>query len=179
MHHDRHQLIQRYQDGRLDRSQAAGLDRILDQDKDLRKDLARLGELDELLRDRPLPGGDRHDLLARIRAELPGEAPARRASMTLGQLGVLAAVLAIMVLIYGLADSVGDLVNLGLLAVLSTGLGIGFIVAARPLRALEVGLQSRLLHRRIRITGGDLMTYRAIGAAMVLGAIWLAKDYLF
>jgi hypothetical protein len=117
-------------------------------------------------------------VVARIVAALPATAPA--AQVRVRPVDILVAVLAatVLAMVYGMVATVSQTILaqtmwLAWAVGLSLGLGLVLLVLPGVLRSWESGLFHRLLGRPIAIGPADALIYRAVGAGLVIGGIWL------
>jgi hypothetical protein len=109
-------------------------------------------------------------ICARVR-DLPRP---QRAVTSWGALLSAVLVMTIAVALLGLMGSVRDMLPLGLVTIVTVGLGGLLLIFARQWRAVEAGLFQRLLRKPIPVTPADVFSYRAVAVVLVAGGIWLS-----
>ncbi len=167
-------LLQQTLDGYADPARSAAAEHLNP------AQLEALRRLDAALKsraDQPLRVA-RDVVVARIVAALPTTAPA--AQVRVRPVDALVAVLAatILVMVYGMVATVSQTILAQTLWLawavgLSLVVGLALLVVPGLLRSWESGLFHRLLGRPIAIGPADVLIYRAVGAGLVLGGIWL------
>lgn len=174
----REQLLQRYRDGRLDRDQAAALERMVSSDPALARQAAGLADLDQGLRRLAAARPDDHHLLAdRIVAALPPTLPKAEARLSLRDLLVAGTAGGVVAMTYAVIATITDRLQLLVaLALVSLVAGCAIMLLAGSLRRAETGLVGRLLGRRVSVGPGDVLVYRTVGFALAVGGVWLARS---
>lgn len=100
-----------------------------------------------------------------------------RPERSIASYGSLVAAVAVMVgavALFGMMGSVRDLLPLGLITMITCGVGVLLLVFARQWREMEAGLVERLLRKPVPVTPTDVFSYRAVAVILVAGGIWLA-----
>lgn len=174
-------LVQRELDGALPRAEAAAVGRMVAGD-------ARLGRGAEALRglDADLKRlvsvertADRADLQERIVSALPAGLPTRQVRIRPIDLVYALSAVVLVALGYGLLGAAVHTLleqTVVLVWIVAFGLvgGMGLLLAPGLMRALESNTIGRLISRPVALGAADVLAYRAAGAALVVGAVWLA-----
>ncbi len=174
-------LVQRELDGALPRAEAAAVERMIAGDAQLNRGAESLRGLDADLKRMAAVErtADRAEFQARIVAALPEGAPARQVRVRPIDLVYATSAVVLVALTYGLLGAaVHTLLEQAVVLVwiVAIGLigGMAMLLAPGLLRALESNTVGRLFGRPVAIGSADVLVYRAAGAALVVGAVWLA-----
>ena len=173
-------LLQRDLDGALPRSESAAVAALAAADPALARVRGDLLQLDADLKrvSAPLPVADEAGVRARIMAALPLGSPARQLHVRpLDAVYAMCAV-ALVVIAYGSLATASQtileqtavlvwLVGFSLLA------GLALLLAPGLLRSCESGLWARVVGRPVAIGATDALVYRAVGASLLIGGLWL------
>lgn len=174
-------LVQRELDGALSRHEAAAVERMVAGDVPLTREAQALRGLDADLKllTSAQRTADRADLQARIVSALPEGLPVRQVRVRPIDLVYALSAVVLVALGYGLLGAAVHTLleqTVVLVWIVAFGLVAGMVLLLAPgfMRALESNTIGRLFSRPVAIGAADVLAYRATGAALVVGAVWLA-----
>jgi len=166
-------LLQRYHDGEASRAEAAGAERLLSEQPQLRPLSQRLEALDRLFAERVQNirrhGRSASQVVRAAMARLPNRVPRRQARLTVGHVAM--ALIALTAIVMGslITERMRNLLPVDTVALLAVVFGITLLLAARPLVRIEASLFSRLMRRSLAVGDGDVLVCRVLGLALLIG----------
>ena len=176
----RQRLLQRDLDGALPRSESAAVAGLVAVDPALMRARGELQQLDADLKrmSASLTVAEEAYLRAQIMAALPLGLPTREVQVRPIDVVYAMCAVALVVIVYGTLATARQtileqtavlvwLVGFSLLA------GSAMVLAPGFLRSCESGFLARVLGRPVAIGAADALVYRAVGASLVIGGLWL------
>jgi hypothetical protein len=166
-------LLQRYHDGEASRAEAAGAERLLSEQPQLRPLSQRLEALDRLFAERVQTirrhGRSASEVIKAAMAQLPNRVPRRQARLTVAHVAMV--LITVMVIVMGslITERMRDIVPVDMVALVAAVCGIALLLAARPLVRIEASLFSRLMRRSLAVGDGDVLVCRVLGLALLIG----------
>ena len=174
-------LLQRDLDGALPRSESAAVAGLAAADPTLTRIKGDLLQLDADLKRMSVlnPVADEADARAQIMAALPLGLPTRHVQVRPIDVVYAMCAVALVVIAYGaLAIARHTILEQTAVLVWLVGLsllaGLALVLAPGFLRSCESGLLARVLGRPVAIGAADALVYRAVGASLVIGGLWLS-----
>jgi anti-sigma factor RsiW len=166
-------LLQRYHDGEASRAEAAGAERLLSEQPELRPLSQRLEALDRLFAERVQTirrhGRSASQVIQAAMARLPNRVPRRQARLSVGHAAMGLSALMAVVMGSAIAERMRDIVPVDTVALFAALCGLALLVAARPLVRIEATLFARLMRRSLAVGDGDVLVCRVLGLALLIG----------
>ena len=173
-------LLQRDLDGAMPRSESAAVAGLVAADPALTRVRGDLQQLDADLKQLSAPQTvtDEAFVRAQIMAALPLGLPTRQVQVRPIDMVYAMCVIALVVIAYGtLATASRTILEQTAVLVWLVGFsllaGLALVLAPAFLRSCESGFLARVLGRPVAIGAADALVYRAVGASLVIGGLWL------